>query len=329
MAVKKRRIKKAQKNRPVFLASILGIAFLAFLIFILYQIGASQEYDIYISSENPKQGDTVLIKVNGGYSAATGVFEDKNIIFFRNGKYSDWFAVLGIDASLKPGNYKISVFVPEKTIEKQVTVESKDFPSTKMAISQDLQDKGYTASTVLTNISNKDNPSLEEVLETFTPRAYFTSAFSMPLKSVSKSGFDFGEIIKFTGYDVRHFGIDLKAGIDTNVLAVNNGKVVLASELSNYGKTIVIDHGLGIFSLYLHLDEFKVQEGDFVKNGQIIALSGDSGYAAGPHLHFSMRDNGAKIDPISFIKETEDIKQQSSLASLSQAFFRFLGSTAW
>ncbi len=324
---KKRKAKKAKRHYLVLIGAVTTIAVIAFLIaliFISHNYIFVPENEIYVSSVNPQQGDTVLVKASGSYAKVNGVFNNKIITFFRNSNYSDWYAFLGIDANMGPGEYKILVNTSGKAIEKEIFVEERDFPSTKMAISQELQDKGYTANKVLTNISQNDNPSLEEVFKKFTSEAYFTGAFSLPLKNVSKSGFDFGEIIKFTGYDVRHFGIDLRAGLDTKVFAVNDGKVVMARDLSNYGKTIIIDHGLGIFSLYLHLDKFRVQEGELVINGQIIALSGDSGYAAGPHLHFSMRDNGSRVDPVAFIEETSELKQNLGLASVAEALSRFL-----
>jgi murein DD-endopeptidase MepM/ murein hydrolase activator NlpD len=108
------------------------------------------------------------------------------------------------------------------------------------------------------------------------------------------------------GY-MQHFGVDLAAKKDTEVFAINDGRVVLAENLSNYGKTIIIDHGLGIFSLYLHLDNFDVSVDQLVKNGQKIGLSGDTGASTGPHLHFSIRNSGSRVDPLLFIQTASSI----------------------
>lgn len=334
MAHKKRKHKKHKGKKKlnlwmvsaVVVAVALIVAFFAVLFFVSKNYSFVAEGQISVSSESPQQGDTVLVKVSGSYPEVLGYFSAEKVSFFRNNKYSDWYALLGVDASLEPGEYSFFVDVPGKRLEKQIIVEEKDFPSTKMAIPQDLQNKGYTASTVMSNIAKNDNPTLEDVFKNFTPEPYFTSAFSEPLQGVSQSGFGFGEIIKFTGYEVRHFGIDLRANMDTKVFAVNDGKVVMAKDLSNYGKTIIIDHGLGIFSLYLHLDQFNVQERDMVKNSQVIGLSGNTGYAVGPHLHFSIRNNGAKIDPVEFVEKTAVLKPSSSLASMAGVFSRFLNS---
>lgn len=313
---KAKKSKKVKKYRALLLPLILAIIFLALLFFLLWQGGAVPKHDIFISSENPKQGDTVLIKVNGRYPTVSGFFNNKNIIFSRNGKYSDWYAFLGIDANSEPGKYKILVSAPGEQMEKEINVETKDFPVIKIVTPKELQNKGYTEQKVVDNIQNNDNPALNQILEEFTPKPYFNSPFVFPLGNMQISGLDFGEFVKSKNYQLQHFGVDLRAGSGTEVCTINDGKVVMAKELSNYGKTVVIDHGLGIFSLYLHLDEFMVSEEQLVKKSQIIGLSGNSGYSIGPHLHFSIRNNGTRVDPISFIKKTEETAKNSNLASI-------------
>jgi murein DD-endopeptidase MepM/ murein hydrolase activator NlpD len=80
--------------------------------------------------------------------------------------------------------------------------------------------------------------------------------------------------------------------------------VRFAKELDIYGKTLIIDHGLGIFSLYLHLNQFKVLQEEQVKRGDTIALSGSTGYSITPHLHFSIKVKGVSVDPLRFIEIT-------------------------
>jgi murein DD-endopeptidase MepM/ murein hydrolase activator NlpD len=83
----------------------------------------------------------------------------------------------------------------------------------------------------------------------------------------------------------------------TPVHAANRGTVILARPLYFEGSCVVIDHGRGLFSLYLHLSDFKVKEGDQVETGQLIGLSGGSGRATGPHLHLAIRWQGVYLDP--------------------------------
>ena len=83
---------------------------------------------------------------------------------------------------------------------------------------------------------------------------------------------------------------------------MNNGTVLLARPMYFEGNFIVLDHGQGLLTLYLHLSEFKVKEGDFVKRGQIIGLSGGTGRATGPHLHVAVRWQGTYLDPASLMR---------------------------
>jgi murein DD-endopeptidase MepM/ murein hydrolase activator NlpD len=328
MSAKKNKKHKKSKAKAkklylilAFLAVIIAvIVFLVFLFVFSNSYTFVPENSIYVSSQTPQQGDTVLVKINATYPLVSGLFDGKNLNFFRQEKYDDWSAYLGIDADMEPGSYTILADALGKTMQKEIIVGKKDFPSSKMSTPKSLQAKGYTDEKVVANIRNNDNPNIEDVLKNSNPEPYFTGAFSLPLKNIVKSGFGFGDFLDYSSYRIQHLGIDLRAGIDTKVYSVNRGKVVMTKELSNYGKTIVVDHGVGIFSMYLHMDQFDVKEGDIVKKNQIIGLSGDSGYTAGPHLHFSMRDNGTRIDPIAFINETRKTAPNNGLASLLNIF---------
>jgi murein DD-endopeptidase MepM/ murein hydrolase activator NlpD len=93
-----------------------------------------------------------------------------------------------------------------------------------------------------------------------------------------------------------HLGFDLAKTANAPVTAANNGKVVFAGELGIYGNTVIVDHGMGVQSLYAHLSSLAVREGDDVKKGQPLGASGQTGLAGGDHLHFSMMVNGQFVN---------------------------------
>ncbi|MBA3733055.1 M23 family metallopeptidase [Patescibacteria group bacterium] len=101
---------------------------------------------------------------------------------------------------------------------------------------------------------------------------------------------------------MTHKGTDFRAKIGTEVHAMNDGVVLVASVGRNYGKHIVIDHGLGVMTFYLHLSEINIKEGDLVTKGQVIGLSGQTGYVTAPHLHLSVRINNISVDPMKFME---------------------------
>lgn len=104
--------------------------------------------------------------------------------------------------------------------------------------------------------------------------------------------------------EVPHGGVDLRARTPLPVMAINSGKVLLAHHFplsGTEGNLLVIDHGSGILSLYLHLSRFDVEQGDKVKKGQIVALTGATPRGTSPHLHFMIKVNGTNVDPLRFI----------------------------
>lgn len=325
----RRKAKKARKiKKYLFLVfwAVLAIAIFALLLFITWKasIVMVAQREIYAFPENAKPGDTLLIKASGEYPLVDASFNNQSINFYRNGQNEDWTAFLGVDAGLVPGKYKITAKAGSDKMEREINVESKEFPSSNIPVTKELQSKGFTAQKAVENIVKNDNPALVEVLEKITPAPYFSGPFSFPLKKMQIGGLDFGKFVKVKSGQLQHLGVDLKASVGTKVYAVNDGKVVFAKELKNYGKTVVIDHGLGIFSLYLHLDQFLVAQDQHVQKDYVIGLSGDTGYSTAPHLHFSIKNNNTRVDPVAFIKTTQMADESLNLANIQRAFLKLL-----
>jgi murein DD-endopeptidase MepM/ murein hydrolase activator NlpD len=129
----------------------------------------------------------------------------------------------------------------------------------------------------------------------------FQGSFIMPLPNPVLTGFGVKRIINKKNVSV-HRGIDLKGGLGEKVGASNRGRVVLAEELFFGGNTIVLDHGLGIYTVYMHLDRFNVKPGDLVAKGEIIGLVGSTGRSTGPHLHFGLKILTFNSNPLSIMQ---------------------------
>ena len=184
-----------------------------------------------VSSNMPRQGDTLFIKIPDGITAdeISGKFGSEKISFFKSGE--GLAAILGIDAKKTPGKYKLTVNFPDDyKVEKEINVTKRNFPVTELAFTKELEEQGYTATSVVEMIVAKDSVVLKEAFSTSSPTAYFNKAFIYPLKRIIDVG-AFGNIRKSEDISLQHLGVDLDAEMDTQVFAANDGIVKATAEL--------------------------------------------------------------------------------------------------
>jgi hypothetical protein len=264
---------------------------------------------ITLSSNSLQPGDTLVVRINdpiftGNIIGKLGSIKTDFVKLMPDG---EWVGIFGIAPKTISGKRNLIInYSNGQKIEKEITIISRKFLITKLVVTKELEEKGFTPAIIQDNVVNKENILLGSVLNTYTPQAYFNKAFRNPLSKIEDMG-AFGNIRQNGNVSLQHLGVDLDAAMGTPVYAINSGMISFEKELTNYGKTIIIDHGLGIFSLYLHLSEFKKLNGETVQLGDIIGLTGNTGYSIAPHLHFSIKINGASVDPLKFI---DTIKQE-------------------
>ncbi|MCQ2553053.1 MAG: peptidoglycan DD-metalloendopeptidase family protein [Clostridia bacterium] len=152
---------------------------------------------------------------------------------------------------------------------------------------------------------NKEAEKLvAEILALQSKEAYTGGTMCWPAKSSTRVTSPFGNrrhpVLK--KYKL-HTGIDIGAGMGTDILAANSGKVIKAAyNAGGYGYYVMIDHGGGIVTLYAHSSKLLVSAGDIVVRGQTIAKVGSTGMSTGPHLHFEVRVNGQYVNPLDYVK---------------------------
>lgn len=129
----------------------------------------------------------------------------------------------------------------------------------------------------------------------------WTESFALPVSNPVITD-TYGYIRDSQSVTILHKGIDFHADIGTPVFAMNRGVVRYTGKLQAYGDTIIVDHGRGLQTVYLHLSKILVKQGTLVLRNQLIAESGNTGFVTGPHLHLSIRMSGMSIDPESFLK---------------------------
>jgi murein DD-endopeptidase MepM/ murein hydrolase activator NlpD len=133
-----------------------------------------------------------------------------------------------------------------------------------------------------------------------------SGCFSKPLTSHVTSVFGEPRILP-NGNFYRHNGIDQRAWIGAPVQAISDGIVTFADELDVTGNIIVVDHGAGLSSRYMHLSKFKMKSGQKVSKGDVIGFSGNSGRSSAPHLHWEVSWKGYPLDPVRFLRKLEPI----------------------
>ncbi|HUK55239.1 MAG TPA: M23 family metallopeptidase [Nitrospiria bacterium] len=146
----------------------------------------------------------------------------------------------------------------------------------------------------------EEQEKILQSLNKVTGQKYWDGRFIMPVEGKIAGSFGLRRIINGEPRS-PHSGEDIKAPKGTEVHATNEGVVALVGEFFFSGKSIILDHGLGLYTMYFHLDEVDVAEGQSVHKGAVLGKVGATGRATGPHLHWGMRIDGARVNPLSVL----------------------------
>ena len=145
---------------------------------------------------------------------------------------------------------------------------------------------------------------LNKIYASSLPNFLFTETFMQPLTSHVTSVYGNRRVYNKQKKG-QHLGIDYRAAIGDKVPASNAGKIVFSGDLFYTGWTVIIDHGLDIFTIYGHLSKTLVKDGDLVNRGHLIGLSGNTGRTSGPHLHWGTKVQGEYIDGLVLVEESK------------------------
>jgi murein DD-endopeptidase MepM/ murein hydrolase activator NlpD len=237
------------------------------------------------------QGDPIIIVVSTT-TPQTITFNNKKI--FTNKYKNNIVAFVGTDINQKIGEYDVVAGDLKKTI----TINPRPKIEEKMSIPKKLGGDTKESEKVLMKTMAVEADTLRNLISTTTQ--LWKGKFIYPVKDPFVTD-TYGYSRMTVGSVITHKGTDFRAPIGTEVLAMNDGIVRLVTDSRNYGKHIVIDHGNNIFTIYMHLSEFKVIQGQLIKRGDVIAFSGDTGYVHGAHLHLSIKIGTLSIDPLVFM----------------------------
>ncbi len=244
-------------------------------------------------------GTPVLFRVTTPTLVRTlsGNWLGHEIAFSFDASHKSWFALAGISLETKPGTYPIQLHAETSagetvSFEKEIRVERQRYPRVLLKVPG-----RYTAPSAEEQRQiEQDKETKAEAFKTLSPGREWKGSFAPPVNAEISDVFGVERV--FNGsVQSTHQGLDFRVSSGTSVAAVNSGRIILARSLFFEGNCVVIDHGQGLLTLYLHLSKFLANEGDDVKKGQAIGLSGGTGRATGPHLHLAVRWQGVYLDP--------------------------------
>ena len=257
--------------------------------------------EFQVNGTNFAPGELVLIRANrldiGQRLTASGTWFDSN---------PQWFVQDGIGMLLYPipsstqdGNYQLTLTAEnEKTTTIPITITPRVFVMQPLTIDPNIN------ATTRTDNSYEEFHTMLTISRTVTePLPLFSEGFVLPVEGRMTTEYGQGRTINGVPSGSRHSGYDLAAPTGTSIQSTQAGKVRFAGELILTGNTIILEHGMGIFSQYYHMDSLAVEEGDFVEVDERLGTVGTTGFSTGPHLHFCIYVNGAYVDPAVFLTE--------------------------
>jgi hypothetical protein len=260
---------------------------------------AGQEGGVRVSvtPPSPRPGDIVLLRVTGAPPDLRVEWDGRPVPPFP--EPGGWAALVGLDLDVRPG--PIAWRVTRPSVAKNggalaagaVTVRARTFPTQPLTLPKGMVDLDPAT---LARVE-AERAELKAALGGGVSERLWRGPFRTPLDGGRPTG----------GYGLRrlingqprspHTGYDWAAPVGTPVLAVNAGRAALVAEHFFAGRNVVLDHGLGLFTLYSHLDETRVATGDAVAAGQVIGTVGATGRVTGAHLHFGVLLAAARVDP--------------------------------
>lgn len=245
---------------------------------------------------NPVPGGIALLPLGPGEQRPSVRFNNRPVIVTK--RDGQWLAVLGLPLDSQPGEHHLQWQQGGAERSLAFQVQSKQYPEQHITLSNQRQ----------------VSPSAEDLTRIRGELARSRAAYAKISELEPQLGFMlpvdgrisgvFGSRRFFNGQERRpHSGLDIAAPTGTPIQAPAGGTVVEVGDFFFNGKTVFIDHGQGLVSMYCHMDSIQVKPGQQLKQGEVIGTVGATGRVTGPHLHWSISMNNTLIDPELFLSE--------------------------
>lgn len=276
---------------------IISAAVFAFVVLLGYELTLA-ESQTTIAPNHIVAGEVTLGSAPKGEKISSIEFEKSSVPhFFYNGRDS---FLIGVDLKHASGTYPIRIKYENGNTETQsLVIAARRMAEQPLGIPGKLGGNTTSSQNKLIDSLASENNTLAD-LKT-NSKALWSQPFIFPISDPIVTD-QYGYIRQTGAKEITHKGTDFRAAVGTKITAMDRGIVRLARNFRIYGKTVVIDHGQGVQTFYMHLSKIKIVPGQLVSRGQLIGLSGQTGYAENPHLHVSVHINHVSVDPIKFLE---------------------------
>lgn len=265
--------------------------------------GGSAAVNYSISEKAALTGVQVGSRIYPGFESSPGQYFCL-YAFPHNEKASTTPVLVTEDMAGNKAQTSLPVSVKAIRYKKDNLQISDGFLSAKMPQFSSLTNTSDLFDTFLrvnSEVRVQNNERIARIGAISSPAPLWKGAFIRLPNAAPRAGYGDHRTYFYKGKKVDeadHLGVDLASTKNAPVPAANAGKVVAVEDIGIYGQTVIIDHGLGLQTLYAHLNEFKVSVGDMVQKGQVIGTTGETGMALGDHLHFGILISGTPVTPI-------------------------------
>lgn len=264
-----------------------------------------------LSAPETAQGTLLLVEVRSTNPVASidGKWGERDVLFWKkdasaNGSGEDVLrALLGVDLEKPAGKYSFSVDATlasggHVSCVTSIAVEEGHFATENLTVKKQFVEPNPEQEAR----AKAEQQRLREIYDTVTPERLWDGPFRMPLVGDFK-GSNFGKRRVLNGHPGSpHGGTDFPAPTGTPVHASQRGRVVLAEELFFSGNTVVVDHGLGIYTFYCHFSQIDAKVGEMVDAGTVLGKVGATGRVTGPHLHWALEVQRARVSALDIVK---------------------------
>jgi len=301
------RLSRQGEARRSGTSSVLRLAMYATLLSAVALPASAANWTVQAQPARLVNGGPVLFRVKPPVKveSLTGTWLGHQFAFSYEASTKTWFALAGTNLDTTPGTYSLELTAASTssktpmsptrmTLTRRFAVVDGKYPKLpgKLSVEGKFTEPDPEQQKQIEEASQVKKDYLSRV----TPEREWSGQFAAPADAEISDVFGIRRV--FNGKtQSTHYGLDFRVHTGTPVTAMNDGTVLLARFLYYEGNFVVIDHGQGLLTLYLHLSELKVKEGDAVKRGQVVGLSGGTGRATGPHLDVRVRWQGIYLDP--------------------------------